>query len=124
METTINDNTITITARNEKEAQILKALIEWQFSNFSPEAFKNLSINDLLTLANWGHSLDELKQMETSYKITVYKHNGKKISARKARELLGDTVFLSGLSRISFHWSSSRETNGNTVSFDSSKLFK
>lgn len=124
MNTTIDRNTVTITADSEKQAMLIKELAEWLLSEYSPEKFRNLTEDDLIQLTQWGHSLDELEQIETSYKVTVYKHDGKRISAKKAKEILGNTEFLSGLSRSSFHWTAARENNGVTVSFDSRKLFR
>jgi hypothetical protein len=48
----------------------------------------------------------------------------KKISQEKALEILGREEYLSGISRSAFHWSAVRDNNGETVYFDSSKLFE
>lgn len=86
-----------------------------------------LTNKDKKTLRDWGHSEDDLKQIEEAIRKTVYELNSKeKISCQEAIRLIGRKAFLSGISRSAFHWSASRYTeDGNSfVSFDSSKLFQ
>lgn len=86
-----------------------------------------LTNRDKEILRKWGHSEDDLKQIEEATRKTVYELNGKeKISYHDAIKLLGREVFLSGISRSAFHWSALRYTeDGNDfVSFNSSKLFQ
>lgn len=85
---------------------------------------QNLSLEDQQILKSFGYLEEDIQQIDKSYRVTEYKADRKKISAKKAREILGDLDFLSGLSRSSFHWSASRDANGVTISFDSSKLFR
>ena len=74
-----------------------------------------------------GSPEQDMKQIEEAMRKIVYKINHKRrISAEKASKLLGREAYLSGLSRSAFHWSASRDIgdSGNTVSFDSSRLFQ
>jgi len=49
----------------------------------------------------------------------------KKISREDAIKILGMETYLSGIARSAFHWNSVRDSeNGESVYFDSSKLFK
>lgn len=90
-----------------------------------------LSKSDREYLRKLGETEDEdINQIEYAIGKTIYTlddENGKekRISAKKAREILGDEKFLSGLQRSAFHWDSSRESDdGITVYFDSSAIFK
>lgn len=86
-----------------------------------------LTNRDKEILSAWGHSEEDLKQIEEATRKTVYELNSKeKISCEEAIKLIGRKAFLSGISRSAFHWSASRYTkDGNDfVSFDSSKLFQ
>lgn len=54
-----------------------------------------------------------------------YDYDKKRITAEKAREILGNVKFLSGLNRSTFHWSSERtNNNGEKVCFDSSHCWR
>lgn len=76
-------------------------------------------------LLKCGYREDELNQIEEALNFTIYELNGKrKISVKTARRILGDEMFLSGLSRSAFHWTAIREKNGQEVYFDSSPLFE
>lgn len=84
-----------------------------------------LKKEDTELLKDWGFLEKDLKQIEEATKKTTYEINDKKISATKALEILGREEYLSGISRSAFHWSSARNNNnGETVFFDSSKLFE
>lgn len=90
-----------------------------------------LTEENIELLKSWGYSPKDIKQIKQAITKTDYTYWSyfaeKKISANKAVELLGITDFLSGLSRSAFHFTASRNINGNTtcgVSFDSSRLFK
>lgn len=90
-----------------------------------------LSKSDREYLRKLGETEDEdIDQIEYAVGKTIYTlvdENGKKkkISAKKAREILGDEKFLSGLQRSAFHWDSSRKSDdGITVRFDSSAIFR
>ena len=65
----------------------------------------------------------DFEQIEEAIGKTIYELNDKRISAKTARTILGDELFLNGLSRSAFHFTAVRENNGQTVFFDSSKLF-
>ncbi len=86
-----------------------------------------LTDRDKEDLKKRGYLEKDLEHIEEAMKKTVYKLNDKKrISAKKACELLGRDVYLSGISRSAFHWSACRDIgdSGNVVFFDSSKLFE
>lgn len=86
-----------------------------------------LTNRDKEILRKWGHSEDDLKQIEEATRKTIYELNGKeKISCQDAVKLLGREIFLSGISRSAFHLLALRDVkNGsNFVIFDSSKLFQ
>ena len=86
-----------------------------------------LTDSDKECLKAWGYPEQDMKQIEEAMRKTVYKINHKRrISAEKDSKLLGREAYLCGLSRSAFHWSASRDIGdrGNTVSFDSSRLFK
>ena len=75
-------------------------------------------------LIKWGNREEDLKQIEEATTKTVYKMNDKRISRKRAIEILGREKYLSGISRSAFHWSVVRENEkGEEVYFDSSKLF-
>ena len=76
------------------------------------------------TLLEWGHPENEIEQIERATEVTTYERNGRTITEEDARRLLGTRVWLSGLSRSAFHWDAARiDRYGQTVSFDSRKLF-
>lgn len=83
-----------------------------------------LNDSEIEILLELGYLKQDLPQFQEAVKKTVYTYEGKRISAKKAKALLGEEAFLSGLARSAFHWSSMRETaDGKGVSFNSSKLF-
>lgn len=73
---------------------------------------------------SWGYTDEDIEQIERAAEKTTYTHDGKRISRKKAIELLGERDFLSGLTRSAFHWSAGRGSDGNYVSFDSFRFFK
>lgn len=86
-----------------------------------------LTKDDKVMLTQMGFTNDDIAQIceAALAKNTVYKLNGKRISADEAVRILGRRVYLSGIGRSAFHWTAARETvNGGVVQFDSSKLFK
>jgi hypothetical protein len=84
-----------------------------------------LTNKDKEMLINWGYKEEDLNQIERATTKTTYEMNGKKISINEALNVLGRETFLSGISRSAFHWSAGREDGkGQTVYFNSSKLFK
>lgn len=67
----------------------------------------------------------DMSQIEKATTKTTYEMNGEKISREKALEVLGREKYLSGISRSAFHWSAVRDNNnGETIYFNSSKLFE
>lgn len=83
---------------------------------------------DMEQLLNWGHPEKDFHQiemaMETRY--TTYKLNDKRISRKKAIELLGREKYLAGISRSAFHYSAAQHVkdSDDIVYFDSFALFK
>ena len=76
------------------------------------------------TLREWGYLENDIKQIERATEVTTYERNGRELSEEDARRLLGTRAWLSGLSRSAFHWDAARiDRYGQTVSFDSRKLF-
>ena len=88
-----------------------------------------LTKKDVEILKGFGYPEEDLEQIAEAMTKTVYtlcKDNGEeeRISRVKAREILGDKEYLSGIGRSAFHWSSMRGEDGVRVHFDSSRLFK
>jgi hypothetical protein len=61
---------------------------------------------------------------KTKYTLYVGEDNAKTISCKKAAEILGSELLISGLERSAFHWTATRSKENITVFFDSSNLFK
>ena len=103
--------------------------------------YKHFSKKDIEILKEWEVPEEDISQMDDFYGKTYYHYiapvrsnigvikynddNKERISAKKAREILGDEDFLSGLNRSTFHWSSERiNNNGEKISFDSSRYWE
>lgn len=84
-----------------------------------------LTQSDKEYLLKHGETSEDFNQIQNGINVGIFEYKNKKISYKKAIELVGRDVFLSGASRAAFHWSSSRETldGGEYVSFDFSNLF-
>ena len=86
---------------------------------------KYLKPADLEYLRNLGYKNEDFQQIQLAMLVSSLEDkSGKKISIRKAEELLGREALIAGFSRSAFHWSSAQEENGNYVSFDSRIIFK
>ena len=89
-----------------------------------------LTKNDKELLIEWGHEESDFGQIERASKKTTYTEinqtTSKKVTMKRAIEILGRKSFLSGISRSAFHWTAMREgEDGNTaIYFDSSKYFE
>ncbi|AMN31045.1 hypothetical protein BFS06_14595 [Clostridium perfringens] len=84
-----------------------------------------LKNDDKELLKTWGYCDKDIQQIEEATKKTIYIFGDKKISTKKAIEILGKEEYLSGISRSAFHFTSARSNKeGDTVFFDSSKLFE
>lgn len=84
-----------------------------------------LADSDKALLKTWNFPESDFPQIEDALGVTVCIMNGKRISRKKAIELLGQKTYLSGIARSAFHWTSCRlDADGNEILFDSSKLFK
>ena len=102
--------------------------------------YKNLSEEDQKKLIRNGYSQADVEQIDRSIETTEYRlfekdafekdadictKKGRKISAKKARSLLGTEEFLSGIGRSTFHCDALRDLpDGRMILFDSSKQFK
>jgi len=76
-------------------------------------------------LINWGNSKEDLLQIENlKYKFTLIEDTKEtKITMKKAKEELGDTLFLSGIERAAFHGTAFRSINDNKGIYIKSNLF-
>ena len=91
-----------------------------------------LTKEDKKLLKDWGFPDEDLTQIErattkTTYELarTSFNTSDNKISAIEAMNILGRKEYLSGIARSAFHWNCCRQNEkGQTVYFDSSKLFK
>lgn len=84
-----------------------------------------LTKSDIEKLLKWGHLESDINQLEQAANICVYTDkNEKRISCKKAIDMLGREVWLSGISRAAFHWDCGRGEGDNYVGFDCSKIFK
>ena len=95
-----------------------------------------LTSEDKKILLKFGYPKEDFYQIErattkTTYEIYERNNNNKietnykKISQSEALDILGREIYLSGISRSAFHNSACRDNeNGQTVYFDSSRLFK
>lgn len=70
--------------------------------------------------------MDQIAEAMTKTIYTLCTKDGQeeRISRAKAREILGDEEYLSGIGRSAFHFTSMRGEEGMRVHFNSSKLFK
>lgn len=84
-----------------------------------------LTEEDKELLTKWGFSEDDFNQIEKATNKTEYELNGNKIPLTEVLQILDRETYLSGISRSAFHWTCSRKgKNGETINFDSSKLFR
>lgn len=92
-----------------------------------------LEEKDINILKEWGYSDNNIKQIQEAIEVTEYTQyelkppykDVKSLTVLEAYRLLGNEIFLSGISRSAFHWSASREyCKKYGVSFDSRKLFE
>ncbi len=86
-----------------------------------------LSKEDKELMRSWGCEEQDFQQIEEALSgdKTVYELEKKRISRKRAIELLGRCKFLTGTVRSAFHWSAVQETaDGKVVYFDSHRLFK
>ena len=69
---------------------------------------------------------EQIKRALKCTKYTLHKDGEQPsdISRKKAIELLGNEIFVSGLERSSFHYTAFRTNNDIGILFDSSDLFK
>jgi hypothetical protein len=84
-----------------------------------------LTDKDKKLLKKWGHKSSDFKQIERATNKTEYELDGERITLTEVLEILDRETYLNGIARSAFHWSCSRENKkGQTVHFDSSKLFQ
>lgn len=88
-----------------------------------------LTEKDIAILKEMGFPDEDMGQIgeamtKTIYTLRTKDGEEKRISRAKAREILGDREYLSGIGRSAFHWNCARGKEDSRVSFDSSRLFK
>ena len=87
----------------------------------------NLKKTDIPLLINMGCTEEDIEQINNAVYLTDYTYiddSGKyNISAKKARELLCDEEFLSGLARSSFHFSTRRGAENGWVDFCAKRYY-
>lgn len=77
-----------------------------------------LTRKDEVALMEMGHLEKDLAQLRMAAQKSDIEYEGEKISHKKAIELLGRHVYLTGISRCAFHASAIRQTpEGNVVYF-------
>lgn len=96
--------------------------------------YKNLTEDEQAKLIFMGYYESDVVQIDKAVEVTDFRlfekgesllKRGKKITAKKARTLLGAETFLSGIGRSAFHFTSVRELpDGREVFFNSSALFR
>ena len=88
---------------------------------------KKLTKKQKSIILDFGYPQEDLKYIEealpfTDFELLIERQNDKKISLKKAKEILGETNFLSGIARSTFHYSAVREAeNGHKIYFNSSR---
>jgi hypothetical protein len=84
-----------------------------------------LTIEDKKLLKSWGYKTKDFNQIEEATNKTEYELNDDRITLTEVLQVLDRETYLNGISRSAFHWSACRQNkDGETVYFDSSKLFK
>jgi hypothetical protein len=88
-----------------------------------PEGIKRLSESDVQILRNLGYNEEDLPYIDNAIgktKLIMCKDGtNKRISVKKAREILGDERFLAGMGRSTFHRTTSQENeSGVMVAFE------
>lgn len=85
-----------------------------------------LTKKDKEYLSTLGCLEKDFDQIEKACSKTVYTtSDNQRLSQKETINRLGRNVYLSGIARSAFHWDASRsDKDGNSISFDSSKLFK
>lgn len=83
-----------------------------------------LTESDKAYLSLLGYLKEDFQQIEEAAAGTVYEYEGRRISGKKAIELLGREAYLSGIGRSSFHWTAAREVQiGGVVFFNARNYF-
>ena len=91
---------------------------------------KKLTKKQKQIILDFGYQQEDLKYIEeallfTDFELLIERQNDKKISLKKAKEILGETNFLSGIARSTFHYSAVREAgNGHKIYFNSSRNYE
>ena len=91
---------------------------------------KKLTKKQKQIILDFGYQQEDLKYIEeallfTDFELLIERQNDKKISLKKAKEILDETNFLSGIARSTFHYSAVREAeNGHKIYFDSSRYYE
>ena len=108
----------------KKEIKAYRKLCQW----YEPRTPFVLTDADKELLTHYGRSATDFAQIEECANKTIYildagSPEAHPIRIEEALKLLGRDLFLSGISRSAFHWTSSRETpdGQHTVSFESGR---
>lgn len=85
-----------------------------------------LTTSDKALLSEWGFPDKDFAQIEEAFSNTTCTLSDDTQLSRKATiERLGRETYLGGIARSAFHRTAARkDTDGVTIYFDSSKLFK
>lgn len=84
-----------------------------------------LTEQDKLILRNWGYPESDMKQLQRAASWCKYEgENDERLVAKEVISILGRETWLSGISRAAFHYSATRENNGQTVYFDCYAMHK
>lgn len=103
------------------------AQIEWLFSHYQDKFQKDQLAEKLppeKIIVDLGHSPGDIQQILEAEKKASFTLNDKKISQKKAIELLGKRDYWSGIGRAAFHWSSGRFSPAGNVSIDCRRYFR
>lgn len=95
---------------------------------------ENLTLGECKLLTEWGYSQEDVKQCDDAVKQCKYIYSDEnskrhRISCKRAREVLGELEWVSGIARAAFHWSAWRNVDDSFpekghVEFDCASMFK
>lgn len=109
----------------KKQIEAYRKLCRW----YKPRTSFVLTDVDKELLTHYGYTATDFAQIEECANKSVYildeeSPGARPIRIEEALQLLGRELFLSGISRSAFHWTSSRETpdGQHTVSFESGRF--
>ncbi len=84
-----------------------------------------LNEKEIETLRKWKYSDKEIAQISLAAEVTRYERLKREFPEKKAKELLGTNIWLSGLARSAFHATAARiDKHGIPIYFDSCSMWK